>query len=226
MRLESPTAGGGEKSASLIGIEGQRALQHRPRRAEQEEGSGEVDEEVAARCDVAPGDLFFHDHPQVVVRRSEGGLEHLDRHFAAVGEITEEEARLGGPSRNPVDDSFENLGNCRRGRFIMGGLVFEAEIGQRPGRAPQDRPIELLLAPEMVGHGSGIGPREVADPAHRCTAIAVIGEKRGGCLEKTSFCVQIHTVVCIKSMSIRQYFRFIVGPVMPLGAIVCSVLFF
>ncbi len=80
---------------------------------------------------------------------------------------------------------------------ITGIAGCRTHLGEDRRRLTQHEPVELPLAAEMIGDGTGVGPGLVADVAHRSSPVARVGKKAGGGTNEALTGAQIHTVVCI-----------------------------
>jgi len=189
MSLQRAVAGGGEQFASLVGIEIEGSLQHRPGGREKEERRGKVKKERSTRGRPAWHRVLADGLTQTLERRPDGRFQGLDRDLAAIRQIAKEEAGVGRSSFHLIEDSVENLGDGE-GRGVLTAVdVRDGEIGECRCRPPENRSIELLLSSEVVGDRAGIGAGQVADAANRGSSIAVLGKESGRSLQKALFCV-------------------------------------
>ena len=92
-------AGVGEQSPPLVGVEIERPLQHRPRRGEEKEGSGEIEKQRAA-AGRAPGRGVLADgEPEILERGSKGRLQGLHCDIPAIREVAQKEPGLDAGGR-------------------------------------------------------------------------------------------------------------------------------
>ena len=181
MCLEGPSAGGREQASPLIGIQIQRPLKHRPRRREEEDGSGEIKEEFPARCGPPRGGILADDEPEILERGSQGRLESLHRDIAPIREVTQKQAGVVRPGLHSADDPIHGIEDLEGRRVLARSVLDDREFRKRGCRPAQHEAVELFLPAEVIGDRAGVGPREVADVADRRPAVTMIGKKgRGG----------------------------------------------
>lgn len=219
MGIQTSFAGVGEQSPPLVEIEIERALQNRPRRGEEEDGSGEIEKERAAARRPTGRGVLADGEPEVLKRGSESRLKCLHGDIATVRQVAQKKPGRLRVGVHPAKDVFHGIGDLEGRTVLARGLSPDRKFRQCGGRPPEDEAVELFLAAEMVGDRSGVRPRQIADMADRGSAVTVVGEEHRGGLQQARSCVQNHTFVCIKLRIPVQADREAVLPENPRAAV-------
>ncbi len=172
VNLQRPSAGIGEQASPLFGVEIERSLQHRPRRSEEKEGSGEIEKQRAAA-----GDPRGAASSPMASRRFSNAVRKVGSRASTATSPPSARSRrsrrvsCGRVSIRPRIRFTASADLEGRGVLARGGLD-DGELGECGCRPPQHEAVELFLPAEVVGDRAGVGPREVADVADRRSAVS------------------------------------------------------